>query len=88
MLRLGIVYRDGRVYGHTTMAMRDNEYTPPPPPPPSPSSLEHVAVPPRQSVASRRFLVQGVAPEDEVVASLGRAAPDVRRLKPATSDPV
>ena len=24
--------RDARVYGHTTTAMHDNEYTPPPPP--------------------------------------------------------
>ena len=26
----GIVYRDVRVYGYTTMAMHDNEYPPPP----------------------------------------------------------
>ena len=32
--------------------------------------------------------MQRVAPEDEVVASLGRAAPDVCRLEPAAPNPV
>ena len=29
-VRPGIVYGDAGVYGHTTAAMHDNEYTPPP----------------------------------------------------------
>ena len=29
----GVVYRDAMVYGHTTTAMHDNEYTPHPLPP-------------------------------------------------------
>jgi len=56
--------------------------------PPVTDSLEHVPVPPGQPVPSGRLLVEGVAPEDEVVASLRRAAPDVRGLEPAAPQPV
>lgn len=51
-------------------------------------SLEHVPVPPREPVPCWRLLVQGVAPEDEVVTPLRRAAPDVGGLEAATAEPV
>ena len=51
-------------------------------------AAHHGPVPLREPLAARRALVRRVAPEDEVVAPLRRARPDVRRGKAPPPAPV
>ena len=49
--------RDARVYGHTTTAMHDIEYTPPPAPPTS--NVEGVSIRSRNDVSPRKGFMRG-----------------------------